>query len=120
MILIQILSQCISRVQKAVWIACFFPEVSLLYKSFVTSIYIHKLQVVRRPYVYIYNNDKDPIERGVINLATAQIEYSEDQQSLLKVCAFFLINRNCSKKQVFRGTLSFLHKIIEHKYNDGD
>lgn len=46
--------------------------------------WIKKWVVVRRPYVYIYNNDKDPIERGVINLATAQIEYSEDQQSLLK------------------------------------
>ncbi|XP_036369357.1 kinesin-like protein unc-104 isoform X6 [Octopus sinensis] len=40
--------------------------------------------VVRRPYVYIYNNEKDPVERGLINLATAQIEYSEDQQAMLK------------------------------------
>ena len=38
--------------------------------------------------MYIYNSDKDPMERGVINLATAQIEYSEDQQSLLKVGEF--------------------------------
>lgn len=41
--------------------------------------------VVRRPYVFIYNNDKDPVERGVLNLSTAQVEYSEDQQSMLKV-----------------------------------
>lgn len=46
--------------------------------------WVRKWVVVRRPYVYIYNSDKDPMERGVINLATAQIEYSEDQQSLLK------------------------------------
>lgn len=42
-------------------------------------------QIVRRPYIYIYNSEKDPVERAIINLATAQIEYSEDQQSLLKV-----------------------------------
>lgn len=41
--------------------------------------------VVRRPYVFIYNNDKDPVERGVLNLSTAQVEYSEDQQAMLKV-----------------------------------
>ncbi|GFS14095.1 kinesin-like protein unc-104 [Elysia marginata] len=40
--------------------------------------------VVRRPYVYIYNTEKDPVVRGIINLATANIEYSEDQQALLK------------------------------------
>jgi len=42
-------------------------------------------QVVRRPFVFIYNSERDPMERGAINLTTAQIEYSEDQQSLLKV-----------------------------------
>lgn len=41
--------------------------------------------VVRRPYVFIYNNDKDPVERGVLNLSTAQVEYSEDQEAMLKV-----------------------------------
>ena len=42
-------------------------------------------QVVRRPYVYVYNSEKDPVVRAIINLATAHIEYSEDQQALLKV-----------------------------------
>ncbi|WAR14348.1 KIF1A-like protein [Mya arenaria] len=46
--------------------------------------WIRKYVVVRRPFVFIYNTEKDPMERGVINLTTAQIEYSEDQQSLLK------------------------------------
>lgn len=57
-----------------------------LLKNFFTSLsLIVFVQVVRRPFVFIYNSDKDPMERGVINLTTAQIEYSEDQQSLLKV-----------------------------------
>ncbi|XP_055863344.1 kinesin-like protein unc-104 isoform X3 [Biomphalaria glabrata] len=49
-----------------------------------TNGWIKKWVVVRRPYVYIFNNEKDPVVRGIINLATANIEYSEDQQALLK------------------------------------
>ncbi|XP_070490677.1 kinesin-like protein unc-104 isoform X3 [Chironomus tepperi] len=40
---------------------------------------------VRRPYVFIYRSDKDPVERAVINLATAQVECSEDQAAMVKV-----------------------------------
>lgn len=41
--------------------------------------------VVRRPYVFIYRSDKDPVERAVINLGTAQVECSEDQAAMVKV-----------------------------------
>ena len=41
--------------------------------------------VVRRPYAYMYNSDRDAVERFVLNLSTAQVEYSEDQQAMLKV-----------------------------------
>ncbi|XP_076874589.1 kinesin-like protein KIF1B isoform X5 [Brachyhypopomus gauderio] len=47
--------------------------------------------VVRRPYVFIYNSDKDPVERGVLNLSTAQVEYSEDQQAMLKTPNTFAV-----------------------------
>lgn len=47
--------------------------------------WVKNFVVVRRPYVFIYNNDKDPVERGVLNLSTAQVEYSEDQEAMLKV-----------------------------------
>jgi kinesin family protein 1 len=33
----------------------------------------------------MYNSDKDTVERFVLNLSTAQVEYSEDQQAMLKV-----------------------------------
>ncbi|KAK9887981.1 hypothetical protein WA026_000272 [Henosepilachna vigintioctopunctata] len=36
---------------------------------------------VRRPYVFIFRDEKDPVERALINLATAQVEYSEDQMN---------------------------------------
>ncbi|XP_044068037.1 kinesin-like protein KIF1B isoform X6 [Siniperca chuatsi] len=50
--------------------------------------------VVRRPYVFIYSSDKDPVERGVLNLSTAQVEYSEDQQAMLKTPNTFAV---CTK-----------------------
>ncbi|KAL5014913.1 hypothetical protein ScPMuIL_009183 [Solemya velum] len=67
---------------------CVSPVVSRKgYLNFLeekTSGWVKRWVVVRRPFVYIYNSEKDPVERGIINLATAQIEYSEDQQALLK------------------------------------
>uniref|UniRef100_A0A670YBH9 plus-end-directed kinesin ATPase n=1 Tax=Pseudonaja textilis TaxID=8673 RepID=A0A670YBH9_PSETE len=47
--------------------------------------------VVRRPYVFIYNSDKDPVERAIINLSTAQVEYSEDQQAMVKTPNTFAV-----------------------------
>ncbi|XP_033642140.1 kinesin-like protein KIF1A isoform X2 [Asterias rubens] len=49
-----------------------------------TAGWVMRYVVVRRPYVFIYDNEKDPVERSLINLATAQIEYSEDQQAMLR------------------------------------
>ncbi|XP_063696569.1 kinesin-like protein unc-104 isoform X4 [Culicoides brevitarsis] len=41
--------------------------------------------IVRRPYVFIHRSEKDPVERAVLNLATAQVECSEDQAAMIKV-----------------------------------
>ena len=35
--------------------------------------------------MFIFREEKDPVERALINLATAQVEYSEDQQEMVKV-----------------------------------
>ena len=35
-------------------------------------------QVVRRPYVFLYRDGKDSVERSLINLARSQIEYSDE------------------------------------------
>ncbi|KAL3272424.1 hypothetical protein HHI36_013906 [Cryptolaemus montrouzieri] len=40
---------------------------------------------VRRPYVFIFRDEKDPVERALINLATAQVEYSEDQSNKVRL-----------------------------------
>ncbi|XP_014818480.1 PREDICTED: kinesin-like protein KIF1A isoform X11 [Calidris pugnax] len=49
-----------------------------------TNGWVKRFVVVRRPYVYIYNSDKDAVERAILNLSKAQVEYSEDQQAMLK------------------------------------
>lgn len=41
--------------------------------------------VVRRPYAFIYRDEKDVVERALINLTTAQVEYSEHQIEMIKV-----------------------------------
>ena len=58
--------------------------------SVLSSLYIYCAcmlfwQVVRRPYVYMYNSERDPVERGLINLATAQMEFSEESQAMIRV-----------------------------------
>ncbi|XP_055706371.1 kinesin-like protein unc-104 isoform X3 [Phlebotomus papatasi] len=40
---------------------------------------------VRRPYVFIFRSEKDPVERAVLNLGTAQVECSEDQAAMVKI-----------------------------------
>ncbi|CAG0883725.1 unnamed protein product [Darwinula stevensoni] len=47
--------------------------------------------VVRRPYVFIYRDEKDRVERGVINLASAQVECSQDPQSIMRLPNSFSI-----------------------------
>uniref|UniRef100_A0A8C5WBI5 plus-end-directed kinesin ATPase n=1 Tax=Microcebus murinus TaxID=30608 RepID=A0A8C5WBI5_MICMU len=56
-----------------------------------TSGWARRYVVVRRPYAYMYNSDKDSVERFVLNLATAQVEYSEDQQAMLKTPNTFAV-----------------------------
>ncbi|XP_043926966.1 kinesin-like protein KIF1A isoform X5 [Protopterus annectens] len=49
-----------------------------------TNGWVKRYVVVRRPYVYIFNSEKDSVERAILNLSSAQVEYSEDQQAMLK------------------------------------
>ncbi|XP_078464081.1 kinesin-like protein KIF1B isoform X3 [Lampetra planeri] len=56
-----------------------------------TNSWLKRFVAVRRPYAYIYNSDKDPVERGVLNLSNAQVEYSEDQQAMLKTANTFAV-----------------------------
>lgn len=50
-----------------------------------TNGWLKRYVVVRRPYVYLYRSERDSVERAVINLSSAKVEYSEDKQTLLRV-----------------------------------
>ncbi|XP_051928936.1 kinesin-like protein KIF1A isoform X4 [Hippocampus zosterae] len=56
-----------------------------------TNGWVKRYVVVRRPYVYIYNTERDAIERAILNLSSAQVEYSEDQQAMLKTPNTFAV-----------------------------
>ncbi|XP_058155732.1 LOW QUALITY PROTEIN: kinesin-like protein KIF1A [Dasypus novemcinctus] len=56
-----------------------------------TAGWAKRFVVVRRPYAYMYNSDRDAVERFVLNLSTAQVEYSEDQQAMLKTPHTFAV-----------------------------
>ncbi|NXJ34681.1 KIF1B protein, partial [Ciconia maguari] len=82
----------------------------LHFKEPLSSSWAKHFVVVRRPYVFIYNSDKDPVERGIINLSTAHVEYSEDQQAMVKTPNTFGV---CTKH---RGVL--LQAINDKDMND--
>ncbi|XP_037684488.1 kinesin-like protein KIF1B isoform X8 [Choloepus didactylus] len=82
----------------------------LHFKEPLCSNWAKHFVVVRRPYVFIYNNDKDPVERGIINLSTAQVEYSEDQEAMVKTLNTFAV---CTKH---RGVL--LQALNDKDMND--
>ncbi|XP_067220114.1 kinesin-like protein KIF1A isoform X3 [Chanodichthys erythropterus] len=56
-----------------------------------TSGWVKRYIVVRRPYVYLYRSERDCVERAVINLSSAQVEYSEDQQTMLRAPNTFAV-----------------------------
>uniref|UniRef100_A0A3B4FY83 plus-end-directed kinesin ATPase n=1 Tax=Pundamilia nyererei TaxID=303518 RepID=A0A3B4FY83_9CICH len=56
-----------------------------------TSGWVRRFVVVRRPYVYLYRSERDSVERAIINLSSAKVEYSEDKQTLLRTPNTFAV-----------------------------
>uniref|UniRef100_A0A672N0R8 plus-end-directed kinesin ATPase n=1 Tax=Sinocyclocheilus grahami TaxID=75366 RepID=A0A672N0R8_SINGR len=56
-----------------------------------TNGWVKRYIVVRRPYVYLYRSERDCVERAVINLSSAQVEYSDDQQAMLRALNTFAV-----------------------------
>ncbi|KAM4556858.1 kinesin-like protein KIF1A isoform 5-T5 [Fundulus diaphanus] len=56
-----------------------------------SSGWVRRFVVVRRPYVYLYRSERDSVERAVINLSSAKVEYSEDKQTLLRTPNTFAV-----------------------------
>lgn len=84
--------------------AGFVPDVQEIRVSPVVSKkgYIHVLEphtgrwvkryvVVRRPHAYVYNTEQDSVERALINLSSAHVDYNEGQQAMLKLPHTFAV-----------------------------
>ena len=72
--------------------------------------------VLKRPYIFLYYNDKDPIERDLINLATAEIQFNQDQLdaqtgvSVFSLCTKY--RRFLCKTQDFDSWIDALDPLI--------
>lgn len=44
--------------------------------------WVRRWVVVRRPYVLLFKDERDSVERALINLAAANVQYSEDQEAV--------------------------------------
>uniref|UniRef100_A0A8C5C634 plus-end-directed kinesin ATPase n=1 Tax=Gadus morhua TaxID=8049 RepID=A0A8C5C634_GADMO len=89
------LSQLFSKFTKKSHLPCLSPIVSKKgYLHFLephSNGWVKRYVVVRRPYVYLYRSERDSVERAVINLSSAQVEYSEDKQTLLRTPNTFAV-----------------------------
>jgi len=54
-------------------------------------------KVVRRPFMFVYNNEKDRVERAVINLGTTNVEFSEETQAMIRVRQLLLLVKNLTQ-----------------------
>lgn len=69
----------------------------LLYDT-VNSKWIKRWLVVRRPYLFIFKDDKDPVERAVVNLTRAQVIYTPDQANRSNIFILSCCNREYTFK----------------------
>lgn len=58
----------------------------LLYQQDAAKdLWIKRWFVIRRPYIYIYANDTESDEQGVINVASVRIDYNEALEKMIQV-----------------------------------
>lgn len=71
--------------------------------------------IVRRPYMFVYRDEKDLVERSIINLTQARVECSEQQRQMLCVeNAFSVITKHTGylfKAQTARDMYDWLYSI---------
>lgn len=58
----------------------------LLYqKNAAEDLWVKRWFVIRRPYIYIYTNDTETDEQGVINVGSVRIDYNEALERMIDV-----------------------------------
>lgn len=55
---------------------------------------VKRWAIVRRPYLFIYLDEKDPVERLIINLANVHIEYCQDPNEFRSAKSFSLSTKH--------------------------
>lgn len=52
------------------------------------DLWVKRWFVIRRPYIYIYSDDKESDEQGVINVASVRIDYNEALEKMIQVTEY--------------------------------
>lgn len=101
-----------SVISKKGYVSCLMASE---YVSEDTTKWTKQWIVVRRPYLLVYRDEKDPVERSVINLANARVECSEQQRQMLCVeNAFSVVTRHAGylfKTNTVREMYDWLYSI---------
>lgn len=58
------------------------------------DLWIKRWFVIRRPYIYIYSNDTESDEQGVINVASVRIDYNEALEQMIQRSNVFAVYTN--------------------------
>ncbi|XP_065313232.1 kinesin-like protein unc-104 isoform X3 [Gordionus sp. m RMFG-2023] len=56
-----------------------------------SNTWIRKWMVIRRPYAFIYNNEKDTVEKCIINLSCSHVQYNEESDVMVHGNKFNLV-----------------------------
>lgn len=69
--------------------------------------------IVRRPYALLYKSENDMVERALVNLATARIEYGKERDELLLITNVICI---CTPHRGFLMQAESAHEVEEWLY----
>lgn len=83
----------------------------LLFDS-INNKWIKRWLVVRRPYLFIFKDDKDPIERAVISLTRAQVIYTPDIPSKNNIFILQCGNREFTFKTTTTSSRQEIHNWL--------
>ncbi|CAG8518363.1 22733_t:CDS:10 [Dentiscutata erythropus] len=87
--------------------------------------WVKKWYVLRRPYLFIYESQKETEEQGVINLASVRVDYKRDLEDMLQRQHVFAIYTNnnayilqASSKQDMVDWISKIDQFFQFQYVD--
>ncbi|EPB85371.1 kinesin family member 1/13/14 [Mucor circinelloides 1006PhL] len=92
----------------------------LLYQEDAAQdLWVKRWFVIRRPYIYIYTNDTESDEQGVINVASVRIDYNEALEQMIQRTNVFALYTNNNAYTLQSGTRQDMInwiQIIDQKY----